>query len=515
MKGGLRASTSWLHTWTGLVCGWLVFAIFATGTASVFRHEIEAWSRPALSAQVDPAAALQRAYDHVLTIAPDATTFSAAAPSRQERDMQSYWSTPTGYTLAELDPATGAEVTGPKTAGGELFYRFHFELMAPYPYGRLAACLAAVFFVSAVISGVITHKRIFSDFFTFRPEKGGQRAWLDGHNVLGVLALPFHLFIAFTGVITLATTFMPFGMLAEYGKDLPAFYADAAPETRDMPQPAGQRAVMAPLAPMIAQAEERLGGPVLRLTVNNPGDASARVILHRDNSGRLSRPVHAATFDGVTGKLISVAPPPGPAMATNDLLYGLHMGEFSASALRWLYFFGGLSGCGLIASGLVLWTVSRRRKLPDPARPYFGFRLVEIMNVGAVMGIVLAIASFFWASRLLPADLAADRPVWEGRVFLGVLAATILYSALRPQRRAWSETAWTAAFMFAAVPLISAVTGGRNLARSIAEGDGAMIAFDLVMLALAGSFAFMARRAAREPVVAAPKRRATPAPAKG
>lgn len=515
MKGGLRASMSWLHTWTGLVCGWLVFAIFATGTASVFRHDIEAWSRPSLSAQVDPAVALQRAYDHVLKVAPDATAFSAAAPTAQERDMQSYWSTPTGFTLAELDPATGADVAGPTTAGGELFYRFHFELMAPYPYGRLAACLAAAFFVSAVISGVITHKRIFSDFFTFRPEKGGQRAWLDGHNVLGVLALPFHLFIAFTGIITLATTFMPFGMAAEYGKDLTAFYADAAPETRDMPQPAGQRAVMAPLAPMIAQAQERLGGPVLRLTVNNPGDAAARVILHRDNSGRLSRPVHAAVFDGVSGKLISVSPPPGPAMAANDLLYGLHMGEFSRPALRWLYFFGGLSGCGLIASGLVLWTVSRRRKLPDPAKPYFGFRLVEVMNVGAVMGIVLAIASFFWASRLLPADLAAERPVWEGRVFLLVLAATILYSALRPQRRAWSETAWAAAFAFAAIPLISAATGGRNLPRSIAEGDWAMVTLDLVMLVLAGGFVFMARRAARQPALAAPKRRVAPATVKG
>ena len=69
--------------------------------------------------------------------------------------------------------------------------------------------------------------------------------------------------------------------------------------------------------------------------------------------------------------------------------------------------------------------------------------------------------------------------------------------------------------MFAAVPLISAFTGGRNLPRSIAEGDGAMAAFDLVMLALAASFVFMARRAARAPVPAAPKRRAAPLPAKG
>jgi len=122
----------------------------------------------------------------------------------------------------------------------------------------------------------------------------------------------------------------------------------------------------------------------------------------------------------------------------------------------------------LIASGLVLWTVSRRRKLANPATPYFGFRRVEVMNVGAVLGLPLALAGFFWADRLLPAGLAA-RPAVEGRIFLAAIAATIVYSALRPQKRAWTETAWLAACAFAAIPLLSAATGGRNLAASLAS----------------------------------------------
>ena len=46
---------------------------------------------------------------------------------------------------------------------------------------------------------MVTHRRIFKDFFTFRPAKGGQRAWLDAHNVTGVLVLPFYLMITFSG----------------------------------------------------------------------------------------------------------------------------------------------------------------------------------------------------------------------------------------------------------------------------------------------------------------------------
>ena len=49
--------------------------------------------------------------------------------------------------------------------------------------------LAAMAMLVAIISGIIIHKKIFKDFFTFRPGKG-QRSWLDGHNASAVLLLP-------------------------------------------------------------------------------------------------------------------------------------------------------------------------------------------------------------------------------------------------------------------------------------------------------------------------------------
>ena len=36
----VRRSMAWLHTWSGLVVGWVLFAIFVTGTASYYRTEI-------------------------------------------------------------------------------------------------------------------------------------------------------------------------------------------------------------------------------------------------------------------------------------------------------------------------------------------------------------------------------------------------------------------------------------------------------------------------------------------
>ena len=96
--------------------------------------------------------------------------------------------------LAEVHPDDSPSLTqGARSGdsvtftGGEFFYRLHFELELPYPWGRLLASLAAMTMLVALVTGVIAHKRIFKDVFTFRPFKG-QRSWLDGHNGLGVLA---------------------------------------------------------------------------------------------------------------------------------------------------------------------------------------------------------------------------------------------------------------------------------------------------------------------------------------
>jgi len=46
MKGSLTQSMSWLHTWCGLLLGWMLFAIFLTGTLAVFDKEINWWMQP-------------------------------------------------------------------------------------------------------------------------------------------------------------------------------------------------------------------------------------------------------------------------------------------------------------------------------------------------------------------------------------------------------------------------------------------------------------------------------------
>ena len=66
MKEGFRQAMAWLHTWAGLIFGWLLFAIFLTGTLSYFKDEITHWMQPEVQAHpVDDARSLAAAQTYL------------------------------------------------------------------------------------------------------------------------------------------------------------------------------------------------------------------------------------------------------------------------------------------------------------------------------------------------------------------------------------------------------------------------------------------------------------------
>ena len=121
-----------------------------------------------------------------------------------------------GGTRITIDSVTGQTLEARETRGGSFLYRFHFELYGmPRMWSRWIVGIATLLMFVAIISGVITHKKIFKDFFTFRSGKG-QRSWLDAHNATAVLALPFHIMITFSGLLLLLFTIMPWGLERVY-----------------------------------------------------------------------------------------------------------------------------------------------------------------------------------------------------------------------------------------------------------------------------------------------------------
>ncbi|MDR5816690.1 PepSY-associated TM helix domain-containing protein [Caballeronia sp. LZ033] len=493
-----------LHTWAGLLAGWILYAMFLTGTVSYFKDETSQWMRPEQPHQralPDPAQVAQRVTTTLGSIAAGSPQWSFGLPDERTSVIDSFWRAPPkangrrAFEEASFDPATGERSSARKTLGGEFFYRFHFQFYyVPVLWGRWLAGLCAMFMLVAIVSGVITHKKIFTDFFTFRWGKG-QRSWLDAHNALSVFGLPFHAMITYTGLVTLMAMYMPWG--AQTAFKTPAERQEMMSQLSAFIQPgkpSGQKAALAPVDAMVREAEARWGrDKVGRVTITNPGDSTARVAVSRGEAQRVSMSPQYLLFDGVSGKLIDVKDHVGGAAETRGVLYALHLGRFSDLQLRWLYFIVSLAGTAMVGTGLVMWTVKRRQKLPDPARPYFGFRLVERFNIASIAGLSVAMTSFLWGNRLLPVGIAA-RDEAEINVFFTVWAATLLYAMMRPAKRAWIELLWLAAAMLALLPVLNALTTDRPLWRSIAQGDWVFAGFDLMMLAFALLHAALARR---------------------
>lgn len=429
VREGVRQVMAWLHGWTGLLLGWVLFVMCLAGTLSVFKPEIGQWMRPETRASADPVDAVQAAATWLTTHAKDSTAWYLTVPNDRMNTVEATYDSGGSFLYRALDPVSGAPAPR-ETLGGEFFYRLHFELELPYPWGRLLASIAAMVMLVALVTGIIAHRRIVKDYFTFRPAKG-QRSWLDGHNALGVLAMPFHLMITFTGIVTLASLNMPWPITAAYGNDVAAMYHDLTPGLAERPR-ADMPAPLAPIAPMLREAQRRLGGTIGRVYVINPGDKAAVVTVFRSDADQLGFNMAEMSFDGVTGGPLSQWRENRAAVQTYNVVYGLHMARFAPTLTRWLYFLGGAMLTLAIATGMVLWIVKRRERAPLS----LGNRIFERLNAGVIAGVPLGCATFLLANRLLPLGLDG-RAELEVSIALWTAATALLAAAALPPRRAW------------------------------------------------------------------------------
>ena len=521
MREGLRQSMAWLHTWSGLLVCWVLFLVFCAGTATYFKAEISLWMKPELHrAAQNPLSSGQQAQiavNYMREHAAQAPRWFINLPADRSSELSAGWIVPP--TAAEkaagkrgkfqsdiIDTVSGEKMAAVReTRGGEFLYRLHFDLhYMPALWARWIVGVCAMFMLVAIISGVVTHKRIFKDFFTFRSGKG-QRSWLDAHNATAVLALPYHLMITYTGLVTLMFMYMPSAAQVAYKGDEKAFFSEVFPGNSSNAKPAGVKASLTAMAPLVAQAEQHWGGtPAARLVVNHPGDANATVVITRQRGAELSYLQPSMQFNGVTGALLAAdGDQIAPAAQTRGVLYGLHMAHFAQPLLRVLFFLCGLAGCAMVATGALLWAVKERQSyakvLAQGGHVGIGLRLVDGLNIGAIAGLPIAFAAYFWANRLLPVVLE-KRAEAEITCFFAAWAVSAVLAHIRPDRRMWQWQLWAGALLFIGLPVLNIFTTSSHLGVTLLQGRGpwAVAGFDLTVLALGLFLAAAARKVGRK-----------------
>ncbi|VUZ23430.1 Uncharacterised protein [uncultured Comamonas sp.] len=324
MFQNFRQSMTWLHTWFGLALGLVLMACFFFGALSVFDREIDRWAIPESRFAPQP----MPSFDHLLR-----PVFEEMQPSQQSLDfirdkvhgpMPEHfdtvrsWSAYTthrdpvlvlsaGYVVPHakdpeqgvwgsrtIDPRTGVALPDDRLKiGSRFFYPLHYSLNLHWAnLGIWLVGLAGLVLLAALVSGVVMHRKVFREFFTFRPRKAVQRSTLDLHNMTGVLALPFHFFFAFTGLVIFAGIYFP----VSHTQLEPLHELHEQMEAQESGLPHDRAGIAAPLASvdaMVAEAQRRwaqqgMAGEVGRLGLRHVGDANGYVSVYRAGTDRIA-----------------------------------------------------------------------------------------------------------------------------------------------------------------------------------------------------------------------------------
>jgi len=532
-----RLSMAWLHTWFGLVLGFVLMAVFFFGSLSVFDREIDRWAIPSTRFEPQPMPSFDRMLLPVFQdMKPSAQSIEQArsrvsGPMADSFPVVKSWGAYTThrdpvlslFSSYELPNAKDPEdsVFGDRTIdprngrllpddhlkiGSQFFYPLHYSLHLEWKnLGYFIVGFSALVMLVALVSGVVMHRKIFRELFTFRPRKHTQRSTLDLHNLTGVVALPFHFIFAFSGLVIFGSIYFP--ITDTQLKPLHDLHEKHEAMEAGLPHDrAGVPGTLASVDAMVAEAKRRwaakdMAGDVGFLSVQHVGDANSYVSVYRAGTDRIALTGEGIHFKASTGEVLREDPPLTPVASVNTFLTGLHLQHFRHWLLRWLYVLGGLSGCACIATGFVFFVEKRKRQHAKQERG--GARWVDAFAVTTVTGMLVATLAMLIGNRLLPDDLPA-RGEWEKYIFCGAWLLAFAHAIWRTapvaearMAPAWAEQCWAVAVMAVAAVLLNWVTTGDHLLRTLGQGYWPVAGADLFMLASAAVAVMAARKLGR------------------
>ncbi|MEM6638942.1 MAG: PepSY-associated TM helix domain-containing protein [Pseudomonadota bacterium] len=496
-----RSSMQWLHTWLGIALGSVLFAIFWMGTLTVFHLEINRWMMP--ESRVTPA--LNRPLDpivmpHLQTLDRGEDTFITISRPTSRSPFVSVRSFggPERLRLT-LDPVTGEQIETTKSYGASgFFYPFHYSLHISWlGLGTWIVGLAALSMLVLTVSGIFLHRKIFADFFSFRPQKHLRRSLLDLHNLTAVVALPFHVLFPLTGILIFVFVYFPNSFTKAYDGDraelreemIGYVLRDAAGEPGELPPSVDA---------LVKRAEtiwtERSGQPAHAdyIRITRAGDANATVMVqHTFPERQVAMNRGNITFDAQTGELLTDFTPRS-AQTANAWIKGAHFLRIDSWALRWLFFLGGLAGSVMIATGQLYWMQARIKRGLEPRR----VRVVRGLTIGTTTGLILATLAYLIANRLLTNDVRAlgfEREMLEVLPFFAVWIVAVLHAALRG-RAAWREQSIAICMAAIAAAVLNWATTGDDIVRSAMAAQWAVVGVDSALLVTSGIALWSVRR---------------------
>jgi uncharacterized iron-regulated membrane protein len=362
------------HSALGLAFAALIYIVCLTGTVSVFMFDLQRWEQPDVAPVEQPVgadvvgAAVGNGQAQALqdNAAHDLFIMGPNARAGRARFLVSYHDHETGvegHWLADADGKLVARAHAPWT---EFVTELHMSLHLPRTWGLFLVGLTGVALLSSLISGLLSHPRLFKDAFHLR--WGGSRRLQDAdlHNRLGVWGLPFHFVVTLTGALLgLSSLIVGVLALAAYeGDSEKAFAAILGPH-------ASSDETAAPIPDVAAMIRQvQAAKPDAEFTSINIGHiGKAGQVVHLS----MRTPGHVALGNTYyfKGDLTPLGDggleTGGVGQQILGVLQPLHFGWFGGTPIKLAYAVLGLALSVVTYTGVTIW-LSRRRDKGRPAR---------------------------------------------------------------------------------------------------------------------------------------------------
>ncbi|RSE99460.1 PepSY-associated TM helix domain-containing protein [Achromobacter aegrifaciens] len=510
-----------VHTWTGILTGMALFIAFYAGALTVFKEPLTRWATPPAAVAPVPLEEAPDLIARTLQARPDvAKGFSIHLQDAEHVPARMSWEVRDGqaddhdessirHHVAYLDARGELRLEEAAPSGLMPFIDvLHRVVGLPVDSdpNRWFMGIVASLYAIALVSGVIVLlPSLVKDFFALRVGKNLKRMWLDAHNVVGIVSLPFHIVMALSsvvfafhdGIYDLQDKLMYEGKLESvFQRSGGGAPAGAVRNPADMLTPAELLAQARALAPGF----EPYGLQYQQVT-------SPRAIVRvwgKDDSAVSPRARGGfVALDPYSGKVLNRDYLPGGQDAPNlwvSSFFALHMASFGGAAVQWLYFLLGLAGAWLFYSGNLLWIETRRkranRQTGEIPVQRLDTRLMASATVGVCLGCVCGISLMMVASKGLSGHVG-DLNAWLRALYYMAFFASLAWAFLRGGAAAGVHLLWVAAALTLAIPAASLVGGLFPASGLWAHTSAAALAVDATALAAGLGFAWMAKASAR------------------
>ncbi|MBV1933282.1 MAG: PepSY domain-containing protein [Parvibaculaceae bacterium] len=433
------------HAWAGVLSALFIYVVSLSGVFALFEEEFLHWEEKQiqfeLPAQPIPLMPMLSDYAQTLQRTGALTSLDVHLPSitRPYYEAVAYW-IPQGERRSikktrRWHAKTGVQLKPHEKGLTNWLVNFHRSLMLPRTFGRFIVGLSGVLLLVSIVSGILLHRKMLKEMFTWRLHRSIRLKWQDSHKILGVWSLPFQIMIAFTGAwLGVVALLLPLNatLTGKWGMD--EIYVALFPSTAPA---SGISQPMLSIDEVLVATRPHLDNVPKTISITNWGDETASYIFLYAPHGTLDGSLRAEV-SAVTGQRYEVPQIDRSGVSFQILrsMTTLHYGVFGAGWMKILYTVLGAILCIIAITGILIW-LEKRQQGGKGTAPKATYVLLGRLTLGTSLGMLLASFSLFYVDKLT-APIEGEKLMTIGTAYFAVWIAALLYAGLN--RNAYKST---------------------------------------------------------------------------